>query len=97
MWVKNEKSWILGIYITSMQQSNDLCFTDLELVLTAAAQTYGGVLILNLHFFIRLCLSRIAADRRRSEFEWVFSPIALSDNVFNVIVWVALPVSQFAI
>jgi hypothetical protein len=34
-----------------MQQSNDLCFTELEL-----AQTYGGVLILNLH----LCLSRIA-------------------------------------
>ena len=79
-----------------MQQSNDLCFTELDLVLTAAAQTYGGVLILNLHFFIRLCLSRIAADRRRS-IEWVFSPIALSDNVFNVIVWVALRVSQFAI
>jgi hypothetical protein len=56
MWVKNEKSWIVGIDITSMQQSNDLCFTELDLVLTAAAQTYGGVLILNLHFFIRLCL-----------------------------------------
>jgi hypothetical protein len=97
MWVKNEKSWILVSYITSMQQSNYLCFTELELVLTAAAQTYGGVLILTLHFFIRLCLSRIAADRRRSEFESVFSPIALFDNVFNVIVWVALPVSQFAI
>lgn len=80
-----------------MQQSNYLCFTELELVLTAAAQTYGGVLILNLHFFIRLCLSRIAADRRRSEFESVFSPIALFDNVFKFIVWVALPVSQFAI
>jgi hypothetical protein len=97
MWVKNEKSWILGIDITSMQQSNDLCFTDLELVLTAAAQTYGGVSILNLHFSIRLCLSRIAADRQRGEFELVFSPIALFDNFFNVIVWVALPVSQFAI
>ena len=31
---------------------------------------------------------------RRGGFESVFSPIALSDNVFNVIVWVALPVSQ---
>jgi hypothetical protein len=56
MWVKNEKSWILGNGNTSMQQSNDLCFTELELVFTAAAQTYGGVLILNLHFFSRLCL-----------------------------------------
>ena len=97
MWVKIEKSWILGIGITSMQQSNDLCLTELELVFTAAAQTYWGVLILNLHFFTRLCLSRIAANRRRGGFESVFSPIALSDNVFNVIVWVALPVSQFAI
>jgi hypothetical protein len=51
MWVKNEKSWILGIDITSMQQSNDLCFTELELVFTAAAQLNEGVLILNLHLF----------------------------------------------
>jgi hypothetical protein len=51
MWVKNEKSWILGIDITSMQQSNDLCFAELELVFTASAQTYEGVLILNLHLF----------------------------------------------
>ena len=42
MWVKDEKSWILGIDITSMQQSNDLRFTELELVFTAAAQTYEG-------------------------------------------------------
>jgi|GEM_PF-2800062 len=97
MWVKNEKSWILGIDITSMQQSNDLCFTELELVFTAAAQTYEGVLILNLHLFLLGCVSRIGADRRRGEFESVFSPIALSANVFNVIVCVALPFSQFAI
>jgi len=51
MWVKNEKSWILVIDITSMQQSNDLCFTELELVFTAAAQLNEGVLILNLHLF----------------------------------------------
>ena len=34
-----------------MQQSNDLCFTELELVFTAAAQLNEGVLILNLHLF----------------------------------------------
>jgi hypothetical protein len=46
---------------------------------------------------MRLCLSGIGADKRRGEFESVFSPIALSANVFNVIVCVALPFSQFAI
>jgi hypothetical protein len=39
MWVKNEKSWILGIDIRSMQQSNDLWFNELDLVFTGAAQT----------------------------------------------------------
>jgi hypothetical protein len=44
-----------------------------------------------------LCLSRIGAGRRRGEFELVFSPINLSANVFNVIICVAIPVSQVAI
>jgi hypothetical protein len=50
MWVKNEKSWILRIYIMSMQQSTDPCFTELELAY-AAAQRYEGILILNLDLF----------------------------------------------
>jgi hypothetical protein len=28
MWVKNEKSWILGIEIMRMQQSTVLCFIE---------------------------------------------------------------------
>jgi len=69
MWVKNEKSWILGIDITSMQQSNDLCFTELELVFTAAAQTYEGVLILNLHLFLLGCVS---PHRSRQAAWWIW-------------------------
>jgi hypothetical protein len=96
MWVKNEKSWILGVEIMRMQQSTVLCFIEVELVSTSG-QIYEDVLIRNLDFFIRLNLSRIGVGRRRGEFELVFSPINLSANVFNVIMRVAPPVSQVAI
>jgi hypothetical protein len=52
MWVKNEKSWILGIGIMSMQQSTVLCFTGLDLVY--AAYAYEGILICNLDLFYYL-------------------------------------------